>query len=106
LTGILGACTLLSGTELSEKQAEYLRMSKVCGEQLLTIINDILGCIVYLSSIHIILADISKMEAGKMLLEANPFSLGEVVKESLEVVLFDANQKGLKLILEMDPALP
>lgn len=54
----------------------------------------------------IIRLELSKMEAGKMTLEQRPFSIAEVVKESLEVVSFDASHKGLELTSEIDNLLP
>jgi signal transduction histidine kinase len=43
LSGILGNIHLLSETPLTEDQSDMLRTAKICGEQLLYLINDILG---------------------------------------------------------------
>lgn len=47
LFGILGSLTLLSDTEMNPKQKEFVHVAQVCGEQLLVVINDILGETVY-----------------------------------------------------------
>jgi signal transduction histidine kinase len=69
-----------------------VRIAQVCAEQLLLLINDIL--------------DLTKMQANKMTLEKNEFSLFSVIKESLEVVSFAAAHKGgLEMAWELDDSL-
>ena len=43
LTGILSSITLLTDTDLTEDQRQLLRIGQVSGEQLLVMINDVLG---------------------------------------------------------------
>ena len=43
LSGILGSLSLLSDTTLNNEQQDILSTAQVCGEQLLYLINDILG---------------------------------------------------------------
>ena len=46
------------------------------------------------------------MEENKMPLEKIPFVLRGVMEESIEIVSFHAEQKGLKLICDLDKAAP
>lgn len=39
----MSACSLMEETPLSDTQLEYLNIAKICGQQLLVVINDILG---------------------------------------------------------------
>jgi len=56
MNGVLGMLSLALETELTPKQREYLEVASYSGDTLLTLLNDIL--------------DYSKIEAGKMVLEA------------------------------------
>lgn len=71
---------------------DHVRTGKMCGEQLLVIINDIL--------------DLSKMEENKMTLENTEFDLRETCEESLEIVSFNAESRKLELICDIDRSVP
>ncbi len=62
------------------------------GRSLLTLINDIL--------------DFSKIEAGGLELESIDFKLLEVIEEALDAVALQAAEKGLRLLLDLDPQAP
>ena len=47
LSGIIGSMGLLAETPLTNDQQEILQTAQVCGEQLLYIVNDILGIFFY-----------------------------------------------------------
>ena len=81
--GVIGMAELLLGTELSDEQRGYASMVHTSGEQLLTIINDIL--------------DLSKIEAGKLELEEAEFSLSDAVDDAVELLAENARGKGLDL---------
>ncbi len=92
MNGILGMTELTLGTDLSAEQREYLGMVKGSAESLLDIINDIL--------------DFSKIEAKGIDLDCAPFSLHECVENAIRPFVISAQQKGLELAWEVDPALP
>jgi two-component system, chemotaxis family, sensor kinase CheA len=76
---------------LTVKQLEYARTINASGHNLLQLINDIL--------------DLSKVEAGKLAIEAQEVAVAEIM-ESLRLDFQGAvEQKGLKLVTEVDPAL-
>jgi GAF domain-containing protein/anti-sigma regulatory factor (Ser/Thr protein kinase) len=77
--------------ELNEQQADYLEDIRSSGTHLLTLINDIL--------------DLSKIEAGRMELEAAPFSLVAALNNAVTLVRERAQSHGIKLSLEVAPEL-
>eukprot|EP01114_Cavostelium_apophysatum_P013141 TRINITY_DN3119_c0_g1_i1.p1 TRINITY_DN3119_c0_g1~~TRINITY_DN3119_c0_g1_i1.p1 ORF type:complete len:920 (+),score=244.20 TRINITY_DN3119_c0_g1_i1:120-2879(+) len=88
LSGVLGSLSLLSESALTAEQQSMVNIAQICGEQLLVSINDVL--------------DLLKMEENKMTLENTPFSLRNVLEESLEVVSFDADKKHIELICDVE----
>jgi len=68
MNGIIGMSDLLQRTVLSPTQARYVDALHRSGETLLAIINNIL--------------DISKIEAGRTILESNPFKIRDTIKTS------------------------
>jgi PAS domain S-box-containing protein len=72
----------------------HARLSKVqdSAQHLLSVINDIL--------------DISKIEAGRLSLEAADFTLSRVFDNVATLIADRVAEKGLQLIREIDPALP
>ena len=92
MNSILGFADLLMQEELTESQKEFVRMIKESGEVLLNLINDIL--------------DLSKIEAGKIVLENRVFELKSLVKEALELVRFRIEAKNLFLKVIYSEDLP
>ncbi len=92
MNAILGMGELLSETPLSRDQEKYVQIFHDAGENLLTLINDIL--------------DLSKVEAGQIQLEAFPFHLGELIEKTGEILGMRAGDKGLDLICHIQPDLP
>ena len=86
MNGVIGMAQVLEGTELTETQTECVNVIMRSGEALITIINDIL--------------DFSKVEAGKLLLENEPFDLEEAAEDVIALLGVSANQKGIELILD------
>ena len=92
MNAIIGMADLLEETELDHEQKEYVRIFHSAGENLLTLINDIL--------------DISKIEAGHLELEEINFDLREIIEKTSEIMAIRAHKKGLELICRLMPDLP
>lgn len=92
MNAIVGMCHLAQQTDLDPRQRDYLRHIQSAGHRLLGLINDIL--------------DLSKIEAGKLDLESVRFSLDEVVEDIVRTHSLKAEEKGLELLVNLDPAIP
>ncbi len=77
--------------ELNEKQDEYLKDIYASGQHLLSLINDIL--------------DLSKIEAGRMELEATDFDLPSAIDDALILVRERASRRGITLGHSVDDRL-
>lgn len=83
MNAIKGMTDILIRRNPKEDQKEYLDTIKQSSDSLLIIINDIL--------------DISKIEAGKIELAQEPFSVNDLVYNVHTIMQFKAEEKGLKL---------
>lgn len=95
LTGIVGmtALALALDTELTSEQKKYLGNIKVSANGLMGLLNDIL--------------DLSKIEAGLLLMEQYNFSLPNTLDNIISTMAFTAEDKGLELTLQYNaPGLP
>lgn len=92
MNGVIGMTELLYNTPLSREQATYISTIRSSGENLLSIINDIL--------------DLSKIESGKMEIESAPFDLATLMEEVVDIFAPKAAQKGLDLYFEIEPGAP
>jgi PAS domain S-box-containing protein len=92
LNGVLGMTELLLDTPLTDDQRELLEMVRTSGRSLYELIEDVL--------------DISKIEAGKIELQAVPFSLRDVVQDAARMVAVRAYEKGLELVVDVAPDAP
>jgi signal transduction histidine kinase/DNA-binding response OmpR family regulator len=92
LSGVIGMTGLLMDTTLTPEQREYVETIRDSGDALLEIINDIL--------------DFSRIEAGRVRLETLEFSPRYVIEEAAELFAEAAANKGLELILDVDPDIP
>ncbi len=90
LNGVLGMAQAMGGEPLSEPQMERLDVIRKSGEALLAILNDIL--------------DLSKIEAGKLELEAVEFDLEATVRGAHSTFTQLANSKGLSFSLSISGA--
>jgi osomolarity two-component system sensor histidine kinase NIK1 len=92
MNGIIGMTQLTLDTELEQNQRDMLNIVFSLANSLLTIIDDIL--------------DISKIEANRMILEEEPFSLRGQVFNSLKSLAVRANEKDISLVYDVDASVP
>jgi len=92
MNGMLAMLQLLRLTRLSEDQEEYLGDIETCANNLLSLINGIL--------------DLSKIEAGKVELEINSFSLQQSIKDVILLQKQLAFEKGIKITVHLPDDLP
>jgi signal transduction histidine kinase len=93
LNSILGfSDVLLSNNSLNDKQQRWVRNIRTSGEQLLNLINDIL--------------DLAKIEAGKMHVTVEEFSVVEVCEGLLTLFRLPAEKKNIELRGQFDAAIP
>jgi signal transduction histidine kinase/DNA-binding response OmpR family regulator len=92
MNAIIGMAELMNETQLTLRQQHYVSMFQSAGENLLIIINDIL--------------DISKIEAGHLELERTGFELASLIRDSCEIMVSRAMNKGIELRIFIEPELP
>jgi signal transduction histidine kinase/DNA-binding NarL/FixJ family response regulator len=92
INAVIGMTGLLLDTELTDDQREFADTIRSSGEALLAIISDIL--------------DTSKIEAGRLELEKQPFDLRECVESSLDLVAPQAAAKRLDLAYSIGDEAP
>jgi PAS domain S-box-containing protein len=93
LNSILGFAQILARDEaIPQLQRKHIDVMYRSGEHLLEMINDVL--------------DISKIEANHLELHANEFDLHTVVRDVGDMLNIRATEKGLKLIRDVDTAIP
>jgi len=83
MNGVLGMIQLLSETELTEEQQQFVAVALSSGRALLSLIDDIL--------------DLSKVEAGKITLEDVKFDLHQTIEIALQPLRRQALAKGVAI---------
>ncbi|HEX7802481.1 MAG TPA: ATP-binding protein [Pseudoxanthomonas sp.] len=91
LNGIVPMLDLLSRAALPPDQRDMLNTASASSQQLLRIVDDIL--------------DYSKLEANKLELEITGFNLREVLDGVMQLMQRPAENKNLRLNLQLDPAV-
>ncbi len=92
LNGILGMIQLLELSELSREQKEYLSHAAQSGKRLTALLSDIL--------------DLSRIEAGKLTVREEAFSLPDILSDVEMIFRHTAREKGIALALQPDADLP
>ncbi|KAF9481492.1 histidine kinase [Pholiota conissans] len=92
MNGIIGMTELTLDSDLNRSQRESLLLVHSLARSLLLIIDDIL--------------DISKIEAGRMTMEAVSYSLRQTVFGILKTLVVRASQNNLDLTYDVEPDIP
>jgi signal transduction histidine kinase/DNA-binding response OmpR family regulator len=92
MNAVIGLTHLTLQTRLDEQQRDYLTKVQVSSKALLSLLNDIL--------------DYSKVEAGKMTLEAEEFSPEELIESVGQLFSARLEEAGLDLVFEIDEDVP
>ena len=91
MNAIMGMGRQLLKTSLSDVQRSYLKAINTASGNLLVIINDIL--------------DFSKIEAGKMIIERIGFNLQSLIENTLQIITYKVEDKGLCLAADIDKSM-
>jgi len=86
MNGLLGMLDLVLDSHVGGEQREQVEIAQRCAYSLLDLLNDIL--------------DLSKIEAGRMILEQVPFNLRSVAEDCARAQGAKAQQKGIELRFE------
>ncbi|MCV2355857.1 response regulator [Paucibacter sp. B2R-40] len=92
MNAILGMLTLLRRTELTPRQADYAAKTEGAARSLLGLLNEIL--------------DFSKVEAGKMSLDVQAFSLEQLLADLAVILSANLGDKPVELLFDIDSELP
>jgi signal transduction histidine kinase/DNA-binding NarL/FixJ family response regulator len=92
MNAIVGMTSLLMSKNPLPEQMKYLKAIQQSADNLLVIINDIL--------------DLSKIEAGKIVIEQTDFSLREVTNSVRDMLMFKAEEKGLQFMVNVEEGIP
>lgn len=91
LNAIIGMSDLMSETTMNDEQTRYVSVFRKAGDALLTLVNDIL--------------DLSKIEAGQLVLENISFNMMEMVEEAADIYALKAADKQLEIITNIDTSV-
>ncbi|WP_374515604.1 ATP-binding protein [Brevundimonas sp.] len=92
MNGVLGAAQLLNATRLEPTQREYLSIIRNSGDNLLSLLNDIL--------------DMTKIEAGKMTFEMVDVNVDDLHKRVVGPFQAQAEAKGLHFVTRLEGETP
>ena len=91
LSTIVGYTELLGNSDLNKKQEYFTKNIKGSSEYISNLVQDLL--------------DFTQIEAGKITLESNPFSLNELINEVAKNIQSIYDQKPIDLILNINEKL-
>jgi two-component system, sensor histidine kinase RpfC len=92
LNGIVGACSLLTTTPISQDQKKLFDVVHSSSELLLQIVNDVL--------------DISQIESGKIVSKVTSFNLRDLIEDSVNLFSNQAKAKGILLSYDIASDAP
>ncbi|WP_394234142.1 PAS domain-containing hybrid sensor histidine kinase/response regulator [Pseudomonas anguilliseptica] len=92
MNAVLGMLHLVQNTELNTRQLDYISKAETAAKSLLGLLNDIL--------------DYSKIEAGKLLLDAHSFELEPLMRDLATVLSGNQGGKDVEVMFDLDPELP
>ncbi len=92
INAVLGMDEMILRECEDDRIIEYARTIEGAGRTLLSLVNDIL--------------DFSKIEAGNMDIVEGEYELSSVLSDVVKMIQIKTNQKGLRLLVDVDPATP
>ena len=92
VNGVIGMTHAMRTTRLTPEQQRYIEVIAGSGESLMVLISDIL--------------DLSKIEAGKLELDPQPFCLPDLVESAVSLWTGTTTEKGLALSCSVSRDLP
>lgn len=92
MNAICGMAELLENTEISPSASEYVRTLRISSENLLDIVNDVL--------------DFSKIDAGKMEIVEEPYSLEKMLSDMKTITASRVAEKNIVLVVSASPDIP
>ncbi|MCP4133353.1 MAG: transporter substrate-binding domain-containing protein [bacterium] len=92
MNSILGFAEILFDQVEDKQHLEFLSAITSSGNTLLSLINDML--------------DLSRIEAGQLILDFRPVDLARVIFEIKNIFTYKINEKELDFIIETDPGMP
>lgn len=92
LNAVIGFNAIISRESTDESIINYSNDAKMAGENLLSLINDIL--------------DLSKIDSGKLTLVESEYSIKKLIREEYLLFSLKAEEKGLGLVFDIDEKMP
>ncbi len=92
LNAVIGMTDLLRTTPLEAEQRDMVATTRSAAHSLLALVNDVL--------------DIAKIEAGRFVVDEEPFDLHRQLASLRRMLYHEAQAKGLYLRLRLDPRIP